>query len=177
MHSLRKSLLVTQRTIPLHNRHSTHPASLLMEEHELDCKLFILRIEILIFILINSVPVAAGTTDLPIRQFTVPAGDAPLWFYCGQVGHCAQGMVFAINPPADPSPNSFSAFKALAQGGAPPSSSSPPASTSGYVTPPAPHWVSATATVTYGGSVYTTTYTSYDGTPRMSVFALAFLHI
>lgn len=111
------------------------------------------------------VPVDAGTTDLPIRQFIVPAGNAPLWFYCGQTGHCGQGMVFAINPPADPSPNSFSAFKALAQGGTPSSSSSPPPSSSDYVTPPAPHWVSATATVTYGGSVYTTTYTSYDGTP------------
>lgn len=143
-----------------------------MEEKTLDCKLSILGNEILIFILINSVPVAAGTTDLPVRHFTVPAGNAPLWFYCGQVGHCAQGMVFAINPPADPSPNSFSAFKALAKGGAPASSSSPPASSSGYVTPPDPHWVSATATVTYDGSVYTTTYTSYDGTPGMSYFYL-----
>ncbi|KDR70703.1 hypothetical protein GALMADRAFT_29503, partial [Galerina marginata CBS 339.88] len=46
-------------------------------------------------------PVAAGTSPLPIRQFTVPAGTAPIWFYCRQTGHCGQGMVFAINPPAD----------------------------------------------------------------------------
>jgi len=165
-------LIATQRTILLHNHRSTLPASLLMEEKKLDCKWFILGIEILMFILANSIPVAAGTTDLPNRQFTVPAGNAPLWFYCGQVGHCTQGMVFAINPPADPSPNSFSAFKALAMGGAAASSSSPPpASSSVYVTPPAPHWVSATATVTYSGSVYTTTYTSYDGTPGMSFYA------
>lgn len=173
-HSFHKSLIVTQRTILLHNRRLTLPASLLMEEQKLDCKWFILGIEILIFILINSIPVAAGTAagDLPTKKFTVPAGNAPLWFYCGQVGHCAAGMVFAINPPADPSPNSFSAFKALAMGGAAASSSSPPpASSSSYVTPPAPHWVSATATVTYRSSVYTTTYTSYDGTPRMSFFA------
>ncbi len=63
---------------------------------------------------LKSVPVAAGTSPLPTKQFTVPAGNAPLWFYCSQVGHCGQGMVFAINPPADPAPNSFSAFKAAA---------------------------------------------------------------
>jgi len=112
------------------------------------------------------VPVAAGTAagDLPVQQFTVPEGNTPLWFYCGQTGHCGQGMVFAINPPADPSPKSFKAFKALAMGQTPPASSTtaPPST---FTTPPAPHWVSATATVTFGGSVYTTTYTSYDGTP------------
>ena len=113
---------------------------------------------------VYSVPVAAGTqtSDLPIKQFTVPEGNAPLWFYCGQTGHCGQGMVFAINPPADPNPRSFQAFKALAMGQNGSGSSS---TTSTLTTPPTPHWTSATATVTFGGSVYTTTYTSYDGTP------------
>ncbi|KAF8152585.1 Cupredoxin [Crassisporium funariophilum] len=109
------------------------------------------------------VPVPAGTSPLPNRQFTVPEGTAPIWFYCGQTGHCAQGMVFAINPQADPSPRSFSAFKALAMGGTPPPSATPPAST--FSTPPPQPWQSATATVTFGGSTYTTTYTSYAGTP------------
>jgi hypothetical protein len=122
-----------------------------------------------------SVPV---TSDTVMKTFTVPETSAPLWFYCGQTGHCAAGMVFAINPPADPAPNSFSAFKALAmsQGTSSASapvagpSSTPTASSSAYVTPPPPHWQSATATVTWGGSTYTTTYSSYDGTPRTFVF-------
>ncbi|KDR69138.1 hypothetical protein GALMADRAFT_145847 [Galerina marginata CBS 339.88] len=61
------------------------------------------------------VPVSSGTTA---KTFTVPAGTGtkPLWFFCGQTTHCQQGMVFAVNPPQDPSPNSFSAFKALAMG-------------------------------------------------------------
>ncbi|PPQ74708.1 hypothetical protein CVT26_007559 [Gymnopilus dilepis] len=116
------------------------------------------------------VPVAAGTTPLPTRQFVVPNTNGPLWFYCQQTGHCGQGMVFAINPPADPDPHSFSAFQALAiaQNGTSTSSSTSSASsssTSAFVTPPPPQWQSATATVTFDGSVYTTTYTSYDGTP------------
>ncbi|KAF9524559.1 Cupredoxin [Crepidotus variabilis] len=108
------------------------------------------------------IPVGTGSTDS--RQFTVPASTGPLWFYCGQVGHCAAGMVFAINAPAEGDPKSFSAFKARAQssGGVASGASSPPAT---ITTPPAPHWVSATATVTWQSSTYTTTYTSYDGTP------------
>ncbi|KJA16243.1 hypothetical protein HYPSUDRAFT_148004 [Hypholoma sublateritium FD-334 SS-4] len=120
------------------------------------------------------VPVAAGTSPLPTKQFTVPAGTSPLWFFCGQVGHCGQGMVFAINPPADPAPNSFSAFKALAiaQNGtsssATVSTTAPSTTSTGaatFTTPPAPQWTSATATVTFDGSTYTTTYSSYAGTP------------
>ncbi|KDQ10310.1 hypothetical protein BOTBODRAFT_498122 [Botryobasidium botryosum FD-172 SS1] len=38
--------------------------------------------------------------------------DTPLWFHCEQTGHCPQGMVFAINPPA--SGNTFDKFKAAA---------------------------------------------------------------
>jgi len=61
------------------------------------------------------VPVTSGTT---VKSFIVPpgAGTKPLWFFCEQTTHCQQGMVFAINAPQDPSPNSFSAFKALAMG-------------------------------------------------------------
>lgn len=91
-------------------------------------------------------------------------------------------MVFAINPPAPPAPNSFEAFRAaaIAQGGAtappaptpttPPSgpTSATPASTAadGYVTPPPPKWTATTATVTWGGSVYATTYNSYEGSAQ-----------
>jgi plastocyanin len=57
------------------------------------------------------VPVANGTTAFPTWSFTVNNASAPLWFYCAQTGHCAKGMVFAINPTAN---KSFAAFQAAA---------------------------------------------------------------
>jgi hypothetical protein len=85
-------------------------------------------------------------------------------------------MVFGINPPADPDPHSFSAFQKLAiqlngtTDGA--SASAPPPSTdTSYTTPPAQSWATATATITNGGSTWTSVYTSYDGTPGKSFFA------
>ncbi|KAK7680354.1 hypothetical protein QCA50_016594 [Cerrena zonata] len=45
----------------------------------------------------------------PMKDFFVTDASKPLWFYCKQVGHCAQGMVFAINPPAVG--NTFDAFR------------------------------------------------------------------
>ncbi|KAF8873890.1 Cupredoxin [Infundibulicybe gibba] len=112
---------------------------------------------------INSgfMPVASGDTS---STFQVTVNDTnPLWFYCQQANHCSQGMVFAINAPDDPDPKSFSAFKARAMGTG--AASTSPTAGGGYVTPPPPSWQSATATVTQGASVWTTTYTSYDGTP------------
>lgn len=123
---------------------------------------------------VDSIPVAPGTDPLPVQEFHVPDnGGAPLWFYCGQTGHCGQGMVFAINPPAD-GDHSFEAFRALAiarNGTSATGSATPPASTTSpasgaYTTPPPPKWTSATATVTWGGQTYVTTYTSYEGTPQ-----------
>lgn len=78
-------------------------------------------------------------------------------------------MVFAVNPPADPSPNSFSAFQALAiatNGTAATTSTAPPAATTTYMTPPPPTWESATAVVSDATHTWTTTYSSYAGTPR-----------
>ncbi|GLB43081.1 hypothetical protein LshimejAT787_1205300 [Lyophyllum shimeji] len=88
----------------------------------------------------------------------------PVWMFCQQTGHCGQGMVFAINAPADPDPKSFNAFqaRAIAING---TATTAAQTTTSFVTPPAPHWQTATATVTWGSSIYTTTYTSYDGTP------------
>ncbi|KAF6759199.1 hypothetical protein DFP72DRAFT_1031967 [Ephemerocybe angulata] len=121
------------------------------------------------------VPVQAGTDPLPVQEFTVPDnGGTPLWFYCGQTAHCGQGMVFAINAPQDPDPHSFNAFKALAiarNGTAASTTTAPPTSTTttstsdNYTTPPPPKWTEATKTITWNGQTYTTTYTSYDGTP------------
>jgi plastocyanin len=43
-------------------------------------------------------PVAPGTTtNNPTFAINVTT-TSPLWFYCRQTGHCAQGMVFAVNP-------------------------------------------------------------------------------
>jgi len=56
-------------------------------------------------------PVQANATVVPQWSFTLNNASAPLWFYCAQTGHCAQGMVFAVNPTAA---KSFSAFQAAA---------------------------------------------------------------
>ncbi|KAG6816370.1 hypothetical protein H0H87_006643 [Tephrocybe sp. NHM501043] len=77
-------------------------------------------------------------------------------------------MVFAVNPPADPSPRSFAAFQALAvsiNGTASASTATAASTVTEIVIPPAPHWQTATATVTLANSRWTTTYSSYDGTP------------
>ncbi|TEB27343.1 hypothetical protein FA13DRAFT_1736720 [Coprinellus micaceus] len=109
------------------------------------------------------VPVAPGTDPLPTFDFHVPDNHgAPLWFYCGQTGHCGQGMVFAINPPAPPAQNSFEAFRDLAIAPGSATSTAP----DNYTTPPPPQWTMATATVTWGESTYETVYTSYAGTPE-----------
>jgi plastocyanin len=34
-----------------------------------------------------------------VKNFLVTVNDTtPIWIYCSQASHCAQGMVFAINP-------------------------------------------------------------------------------
>ncbi|KAH9968985.1 hypothetical protein BC827DRAFT_1166910 [Russula dissimulans] len=58
---------------------------------------------------------ATLNNDTPsfVSNFTVNT-TKPIWFYCEQTEHCAQGMVFAINPGAPGSNNSFEDFLALA---------------------------------------------------------------
>jgi len=56
-------------------------------------------------------PVAANATVIPQWSFTLNNASTPLWFYCAQTGHCAKGMVFAVNPTAT---KSFEAFQANA---------------------------------------------------------------
>ncbi|KAI0094609.1 hypothetical protein BDY19DRAFT_913727 [Irpex rosettiformis] len=58
-------------------------------------------------------PVAANSTDIPTWTITVNDTN-PLWFFCGQTGHCGKGMVFAVNP-VQSSARNFSAFQTLAQ--------------------------------------------------------------
>ncbi|KAF5350040.1 hypothetical protein D9756_009208 [Leucocoprinus leucothites] len=109
------------------------------------------------------VPVAPETVDLPTWQVQVPSSDEPLWFHCKQpVGnHCGQGMVFAINPPAQG--NTFEAFQASARATLNATTTSTTASASDWTTPSPQPWQTATATVTNGNSIWTTTYTSYLG--------------
>ncbi|KII88409.1 hypothetical protein PLICRDRAFT_111045 [Plicaturopsis crispa FD-325 SS-3] len=111
-------------------------------------------------------PVAAEGGTLPTFQVTVN-DTKPIWVFCGQTGHCGQGMVFSVNAPADPAPNSFDAFQALAiaQNGTSNATSTSASATSTFATPPAQSVATVTATVTVGASTWTTTYASYAGTP------------
>jgi len=72
-------------------------------------------------------PVAANATSDPVWSFTVTNATSPLWFYCRQTGHCAQGMVFAVNPSAT---NTFAEFQAAAMSGSSNSTSSTSGSSS-----------------------------------------------
>ena len=53
----------------------------------------------------TSVPISA--TPMTFR-ILVKNASQPLWFYCAHQGHCAAGMVMAVNPTAD---KTFDAFK------------------------------------------------------------------
>jgi plastocyanin len=122
-------------------------------------------------------PVAANASSFP--TFTVPINDTtPFWVYCKQgantpASHCGKGMVFAVNCGADGAPNSFTNFKnaALAVGASlsasasatgAPTASAPP---SGVTIPPAPDGSTVTATISVSTSSWTTTYSSYPGSP------------
>ncbi|KAI5899553.1 uncharacterized protein SCHCODRAFT_01065770, partial [Schizophyllum commune H4-8] len=52
-------------------------------------------------------PVQADATERPAWSFTIQDASAPLWFYCAQGQHCAEGMVFAVNPTAEKSIDAF----------------------------------------------------------------------
>jgi len=48
-------------------------------------------------------------------EFRITVNDTtPLYFYCMQVGHCGQGMVFAVNTDEGGGDRSFAAFQTLA---------------------------------------------------------------
>lgn len=109
-------------------------------------------------------PVAPGTTSgFPVVSFNV-TDDKPKWFYCAQAGHCAAGMVFAINPPREG--NTFDAFLANAKNSAnaPPPAPAPVSSSASPTVTPAPDsLVTVTQTITVGTSTWTTTYGSAPG--------------
>ncbi|KAE8361206.1 Cupredoxin [Aspergillus caelatus] len=56
----------------------------------------------------------APSTGESDTVFTVTVNDTnPIWYYCGQIGHCQAGMVGVINPPASGS-DTLEAFKSAA---------------------------------------------------------------
>ncbi|TBU64921.1 hypothetical protein BD310DRAFT_972424 [Dichomitus squalens] len=139
-------------------------------------------------------PVAANQTD-DFPTWTITVQDTkPLWFFCRQgentaASHCGKGMVFAVNCGQDGAPNSFTNFKnaALAigaelQASASAASSAAPATSaaaatsidySGWTTaaygtatiPAEPTGSIVTDTITAGSATWTTTYSSYPGSP------------
>jgi len=108
-------------------------------------------------------PVSANATSFPTFSFTIQNASAPLWFYCKQTGHCAKGMVFAINPTAA---KSFSAFQTAAE-----ATGSNSTSTSGS----APASGSGAASTASGSAASTssTSTTSGAGAVRVGGAALA----
>ena len=125
---------------------------------------------------------------------TILSQTKPLWFFCRQgentaASHCGKGMVFAVNCGADGAPNSFTNFKnsALAigaqlQAAASAASSAAPASSAAAATsidytgwttaeygtatiPAEPTGSIVTDTITAGSATWTTTYSSYPGSP------------
>jgi len=124
------------------------------------------------------IPVPANQTD-NLPTYTITVNDTqPIWVYCRQASntpasHCGQGMVFAVNCGLDGAPNSFTNFKnsALAVGASLSSAVSsstapwPTAPYGDYTIPPAPEATVVTQTVSVDGSVWTTTYDSYPGSP------------
>lgn len=58
-------------------------------------------------------PVDAGATTFPEWTIRIDNATAPLWFFCNRAPHCTTGMVFAINPTAE---RTFDTFQAIAKG-------------------------------------------------------------
>jgi hypothetical protein len=56
----------------------------------------------------------SGNTSTGFPTWSITINDTtPLWFYCSQTNHCADGMVFSINA-NESSPNTFEAYKTRA---------------------------------------------------------------
>lgn len=51
--------------------------------------------------------IAPNATTISQYSFTLNNVTGPLWFYCRQANHCQQGMVFAVNPTAEKSFDTF----------------------------------------------------------------------
>jgi len=141
-------------------------------------------------------PVAANSSVDSRPTFAVNVTDLnPVWVYCAQgkntaASHCGKGMIFAINCPASGSANSLDNFKAAAlaigaslAASASAASATPtatedsgsPTLTAAYGDVTVPPIVSATLVtvpITLDTtSIWTTTYTSYAGSPAATPVA------
>lgn len=105
---------------------------------------------------INSgfMPVAADATTRPV--FTLQINDTtPIWVYCAQAGHCAKGMVMAINVKSG-SNKTLAAYKALAEATSTSSSSNSSSSSSGSSGSSGSSTSSGTSTTSSTSSAQTT---------------------
>ncbi|OJJ66114.1 hypothetical protein ASPBRDRAFT_189154 [Aspergillus brasiliensis CBS 101740] len=105
---------------------------------------------------------ASANDGKPVWSLTVNDTN-PIWFYCGQIGHCQAGMVGVINPSGSDTLDSFKSAAASANGqsvpataqggilGTPSASASPTTSTS------------SNKTTTSGGSATTSSETTTTG--------------
>ncbi|KXN81753.1 hypothetical protein AN958_03770 [Leucoagaricus sp. SymC.cos] len=100
-------------------------------------------------------PVAPNATEFPQWSFSVQDDSTPLWFYCDQGTHCRAGMVFALNPTAQ---ETYDTFKATAMGATPPAVSSGSSEASGSVT-------ANSSPVTLSGSLTTVSGTATNVSP------------
>ncbi|OSX67691.1 hypothetical protein POSPLADRAFT_1068589 [Postia placenta MAD-698-R-SB12] len=136
-------------------------------------------------------PVSATDTD-DFPTFSVTVNDTkPIWVYCRQAdntpeSHCGNGMVFAVNPGANGTSTSFQDYlnNALAEGAQFKASASATASSSaasgswttaaygGVTIPAAPTESVVTETITVQASSWTTTYSSYPGSPAATPVSL-----
>jgi hypothetical protein len=90
-----------------------------MVDSHLDCTLFArYRCSSL---LADDVPASSMPVDNTsvTPEFTITINDtSPVWVYCGQTGHCGQGMVFSVNALEDGGGHSFEDFQRLANNSA-----------------------------------------------------------
>jgi plastocyanin len=105
------------------------------------------------------VPVAANATSTQAFTITVNT-TTPLWFYCRQVGHCQNGMVFAVNPTAN---KTFAAFQGAANASGTTTSASPSASSGSSGTGTGSTGTGSTATGAGASSSPSSTSTKPNG--------------
>ncbi|KAG8861948.1 hypothetical protein FRB96_002391 [Tulasnella sp. 330] len=91
----------------------------------------------------------SSVTSATLPTFSYAVKDTnPVWFMCSQVGHCAAGMVFAINPN---STETFAAFQAGAKSGtAPVAATGASSSTAASGSTPAAATTAASTSKGYG---------------------------
>jgi plastocyanin len=105
------------------------------------------------------VPVAANATSTQAFTITVNT-TTPLWFYCRQVDHCQNGMVFAVNPTAN---KTFAAFQGAANASGTTTSASPSASSGSSGTGTGSTGTGSTATGAGASSSPSSTSTKPNG--------------